>query len=74
MLINEIIKQTYRVEIYVSEIAVISHSYAISIVAGLKDLFMNKSLDIEMMKKMVKIYFRSYIYMFDADINKIIND
>lgn len=74
MLINEIIKQTYRVEIYVSEISIISHSYAISIVSGLRDLFLNKTLDNEMLKRLVKIYFRSYIYMFDADINKIIND
>jgi len=70
--IRNIIFQNYTVDEYQKQVEYISHAYSISIFNGIKDLFYRVDVSAESLKNMIKIFFRGFIVILQADIGQII--
>ncbi|MBR0417427.1 MAG: TetR/AcrR family transcriptional regulator [Firmicutes bacterium] len=66
-LIKHIIKSNYGLDEYDRQIGVLSHGYAVSVFAGIKDIFRHADVETDSLKNMIKIFFRSYINNLSAD-------
>ena len=66
-LIGHIIKSNYGLERGGREISILSHGYAVSVFAGIRDIFKNADIKAESLKALIKIFFRSYINNLSAD-------
>ena len=66
-LIEHIIKSNYGFKEYDKQIRILSHGYAVSVFAGIKDIFRNAKVSTESLKNMIKIFFRSYINNLSSD-------
>ncbi len=71
-LIVNLILTNYPVKGFDHEMELLSRSYAVSIFSGLKELFRISDVEPELLKSLVKIYFRSFVYMLDNDIRRFI--
>ena len=70
--INVLINNYFDIEGYEKEKYILSKSYAESIFMGMRVIFKENDLDISRLKTIVRAYLNSYIYMFDADIRKLV--
>jgi AcrR family transcriptional regulator len=73
-LIKNIIKSHYGIDEYDREISILSHGYAVSVFAGIRDIFKNANVKKDSLKNMIKIFFRSYINNLSADFGPIIGE
>ena len=71
-LVNDVISSSYRIDIYHHEVYLLSRAYAISIFDGLRELFKNADIDSKTLKQLCIIYFRTYVYMLDADVKNFL--
>ena len=56
-----------------NELDSMAHAYSVSIFSGFKELLKNDYSN-EEMKMLSKIYFRSYVYMLNSDVNEMIKN
>lgn len=70
--IKVLIKNNYKFIGFDKEFNVIAHSYAVSLFNGVKDILSNSDLDSNKTKILIKIYFRSYVFMLNSDIKKML--
>lgn len=70
--IKVLIKNNYKFVGFDKEFNILAHSYAVSLFNGVKDLLNNTDLDKKKMKLLIKIYFRSYVFMLNSDIKKML--
>lgn len=70
--IKALIKNNYKFVGFDKEFNILAHSYAVSLFNGVKDLLNNTDLDKKKMKLLIKIYFRSYVFMLNSDIKKML--
>ena len=68
-IIKNLIMHSYTVEQYEHVCELLSRSFSVSIFSGVKELFMISDVDADELKKMLKIYFRTYMYTLDTDIS-----
>ena len=66
-LIGNIISSHYGIDGYDRHIKILSHGYAVSVFAGIRDIFRNANVKTDPLKNMIKIFFRSYINNLSAD-------
>ena len=71
--IKTLIMQNYPIATYEKELEILSHSYAVSIFAGMSEMFTAKEIEPELLKQLIKVYLRTYIYMLDTDIRRFID-
>jgi len=71
--IHSLINQHFLLEGFSSEKKILSRSYAVSIFAGMKEIFRISSLEKEKLKSVVKIYLRSYLVLLDSDLRKLVS-
>ena len=70
--INSLIDQHFPIEGFSNEKTILSRSYAISIFAGLREIFRRTTIEKDKLKILVKTYLNSYIVMLDSDIRKLV--
>ena len=70
--IKNLIKQSYGLFSYEEETNILARSYAVAIFDGLREMFRISDVDADSLKKMIRIYFRSYIEMLDGDIRSFL--
>ncbi len=68
-LINFLIKENSETEDN-QQMFLLAKSYSVSVISGLKELFRINDVSIEELKKMVRIYLQSFIYMLQTDVRK----
>ena len=66
-LIEHIIKSHYKLNEYDKQIKILSHGYAVSVFAGIRDIFKNANVKTGSLKNMIKVFFRSYINNLSTD-------
>lgn len=72
-LISILINNNYSVsETNKDKLSLMSNVYACSTISGFRELLEHES-NIDMLKILSKVYFRSYIFMLNSDIEKMIN-
>ncbi len=72
-LISILINNNYLVsEINKDKLSLMSNVYACSTIYGFRELLEHES-NIDMLKILSKVYFRSYVFMLNSDIEKMIN-
>jgi len=71
--IHSLINQHFLLEGFSSEKKILSRCYAVSIFAGMKEIFRISSLEKEKLKSVVKIYLRSYLVLLDSDLRKLVS-
>lgn len=69
--IKVLIKNNYKFVGFDKEFNILAHCYAVSLFDGVKDIFKNE-IDNKKMKVLFKIYFRSYVFMLNSDIKKML--
>lgn len=69
--IKVLIKNNYKFVGFDKEFNILAHCYAVSLFDGVKDIFKNE-IDNKKMKVLIKIYFRSYVFMLNSDIKKML--
>lgn len=70
--INSLIDQHFPIEGFSNEKTILSRSYAISIFAGMREIFRRTTIEKDQLKVLVKTYLNSYIVMLDSDIRKLV--
>ena len=70
--INSLIDQHFPIEGFSNEKIILSRSYAISIFAGMREIFRRTTIEKDQLKMLVKTYLNSYIVMLDSDIRKLV--
>lgn len=70
--INSLIDQHFPIEGFSNEKTILSRSYAISIFAGMREIFRKTTIEKEQLEMLVKTYLNSYIVMLDSDIGKLV--
>ena len=70
--INSLIDQHFPIEGFSNEKTILSRSYAISIFAGMREIFRRTTIEQDHLKILVKTYLNSYIVMLDSDIRKLV--
>lgn len=72
--INSLIEQHYLIPGFRQEKEILSHSYAVSIFAGMKEIFSvaDQFEDPNRLTMIVKTYLNSYVLMLDSDIRKLV--
>lgn len=70
--INSLIDQHFPIEGFSNEKTILSRSYAISIFAGMREIFRRTTIEKDQLKILVKTYLNSYIVMLDSDIRKLV--
>ena len=73
-LIEHIIRSHYTLNEYEKQIKVLSHGYAVSVFAGIRDMFKNSDLSDGALKDVLKIYFRSYVSNLSTDTARFTED
>ncbi len=71
--IKTLIMQNYPIVMYEKEIEVLSHCFAVSIFEGLTEMFTMDEIEYDRLKTLVKVYFRTYVYMLDTDIRRFLD-
>ena len=66
-LIEHIIKSNYKLSEFDRQIKILSHGYAVSVFAGIRDIFKNADVKTDSLKNMIKVFFRSYINNLSTD-------
>ena len=66
-LIEHIIKSNYGLNEYDRQIKILAHGYAVSVFAGIKDIFRNANVKTSSLKNMLRIFFRSYVNNLSSD-------
>ena len=66
-LIEHIIKSHYKLNEYDKQIKILSHGYAVSVFAGIRDIFKNADVKTGSLKNMIKVFFRSYVNNLSTD-------
>ena len=72
-IIKTLIMQNYPIVMYEKEIEVLSHCFAVSIFEGLTEMFTMDEIEYDRLKTLVKVYFRTYVYMLDTDIRRFLD-
>ncbi len=70
--INSLIDQHFPIEGFSNEKTILSRSYAISIFAGMREIFRRTTIEKDQLNMLVKTYLNSYIVMLDSDIRKLV--
>ena len=70
--IHSLIDQHFPMEGFNNEKTILSRSYAISIFAGMREIFRRTTIEKDQLKFLVKTYLNSYIVMLDSDIRKLV--
>ena len=70
--INSLIDQHFPIEGFSNEKTILSRSYAISIFAGMREIFRRTTIEKDQLRMLVKTYLNSYIVMLDSDIRKLV--
>ncbi len=73
-LIKHIIKSHYTLDEYDKQIGILSHGYAVSVFAGIRDIFKNANVKSDSLKNMIKVFFRSYINNLSADFGSLLEE
>lgn len=73
-IVKTLICQNYNVVDNDIEIDSLSKAYAVSIFSGLRHLFLKEKLSYEQLKSIIRVYFRSYVYMLDTDIRVFVGE
>ena len=68
-LANDMISVHYESENKKDDVELLAKSYAVSIFDGIREMFASEK-ESEQIKSLLKIYFRSFIYLLDTDVNK----
>ena len=69
-----IILENYDLKEGIIDLDRLSHSYAVSIFAGLRDLFESAGSDTDELKNCIRVFFRSHVYMLNTDIRSFTGD
>lgn len=73
ILVKSLIMNNYKFLHKSNELDSMAHAYSVSIFSGFKELLKNDYSN-EEMKTLSKIYFRSYVYMLNSDVNEMIKN
>ena len=73
ILVKSLIMNNYKFLHKSNELDSMAHAYSVSIFSGFKELLKNDYSN-EEMKMLSKIYFRSYVYMLNSDVNEMIKN
>ena len=73
-ILKDLIMHSYTMNPYEHKCELLSRSFSVSIFEGIKELFRINDLDNDDLKKMLKVYFRTYMYTLDTDITIFLNN
>ena len=73
ILVKSLITNNYKFLYKSNELSTMSCAYSVSIFSGFKELLKSNYPSKEM-KMLSKVYFRSYVYMLNSDVNEMIKD
>ena len=73
-ILKDLIMHSYTMNPYEHKCELLSRSFSVSIFEGIKELFRINDLDNDDLKKMLKLYFRTYMYTLDTDITIFLNN
>lgn len=73
-ILKDLIMHSYTMNPYEHKCELLSRSFSVSIFEGIKELFRINDLDNDDLKKMLKVYFRTYMYTLDTDITLFLNN
>lgn len=71
-IVKTLINKRYELNNDIKGIDSLARSYAVAIFEGIRHMMLKENIKIEELKKIMKIYFRSYTYMLDTDLRKFV--